>query len=502
MKLPGLDSLRGRMLLAFIGLLVALEVVVALSAHAIIHQNVDTGSNRILLGSVKTVAVAFAEPEPMRQKVMPIALKLLRRRARPVTYYSIYSGGRFIEGFPEIRPPRGDEPEINVRSILGSSLPHMSDYVDPGDSVAVVTPAYLRSGMLHGEAARIATEVRHVPGFDAPVIIQIAIEERLLKAGERNSVAYILIAVGLTLLVGVLLYWRATKWAVRPFLELQGQLEARGASADFRFKALPTAPQEAATFITAFNALLAELKESALAVRRFTSDASHQMRTPLAVLRTHLDLVRRYGVASNFGQDGLADMDGAIGTLERLLLQLISLARAEETPGHASFRQPFDLAAVAAAVAAERFDQARTHGVDLSFEAPDAACAVGHPFLVRELVGNLIDNAVRYNAAGGSVLVQVIGEGETCRLEVSDDGPGIPSEARELVFDRFYRLPRDRERNGSGLGLPIVRALAERMSAALTLDDGPDGRGLKVSIVFEAADMMAEGPPAVAELAA
>src|SRR5258708_10360079 len=107
MKLPGLGPLPGRMLLPFIGLLVALEVVVALSAHAIIHQNVDTGSNRILLGSVKTVAVAFAEPEPMRQKVMPIALKLLRPRARPLTYYSIYSGGRFLEGFPAVRPPPG-----------------------------------------------------------------------------------------------------------------------------------------------------------------------------------------------------------------------------------------------------------------------------------------------------------------------------------------------------------------------------------------------------------
>jgi two-component system sensor histidine kinase TctE len=502
MKLPGLNSLRGRMLLAFIGLLVALELIVALGAHAIIHQNVDTGSNRILLGSVKTVAVAFAEPEPMRRKVMPIALKLLRRRARPVTYYSIYSGGRFIEGFPEIRPPQGDERQINVRSILGSPLPHMSEYVDPGDSLTVVTPAYLRSGVLHGEPVRIATEVRRVQGFEAPVVIQIAIEERLLKAGERNSLGYILVAMGLTLLVGVLLYWRATKWAVRPFLELQGQLEARGASADFRFKALPTAPQEAATFITAFNALLAELKESALAVRRFTSDASHQMRTPLAVLRTHLDLVRRYGVASNFGQDGLADMDGAIGTLERLLLQLISLARAEEAPGHVNFRQPFDLAATAAAAAAERFDQARAHKVEVSFEGPDSACAVGHPFLARELVGNLIDNAIRYNTAGGSVLVRVTGEGASCRLEVIDNGPGIPIEARELVFDRFYRLPRDTERNGSGLGLPIVRALAERMSAALTLDDGPDRRGLKVSIVFEAADALSDTGQAVEELAA
>jgi len=504
MRLPGLSSLRGRMLLAFIGLLVVLELAVALSAHAILHQSEDSGGSRILLGSLKTVSVAFAEPEPMRSKVMPIALKLLRRRARPITYYSVYSGGRFIAGFPEIRPPRGDEPRLAARSIFGARLPHLSEYVDPEDNVTVVTPAYVRPGVFRGEPARIATEVRRVPGFAQPVVIQIAIEEAVLMKGERESVRYILMAVGLTLLVGVMLYWRATKWAIRPFTDLQAQLESRSASDDFRFKPLTAAPQEAATFITTFNALLAELKESALAVRRFTSEASHQMRTPLAVLRTHLDLVRRYGLASNLGQDGLHDMDGAIGTLERLLLQLISLARAEEVSGQAAFREPFDLANAASSAAADRFEQARAHKVDLSFEGADDGpmISVGQPFLARELVGNLIDNAIRYNRPGGSVVVRVERAAESCRLMVVDDGPGIPVEARELVFDRFYRLPRDAERNGSGLGLPIVRALAERMSASLALEDPPGGRGLMVVVEFMGAATGVGEAPRMKDLAA
>jgi two-component system sensor histidine kinase TctE len=256
---------------------------------------------------------------------------------------------------------------------------------------------------------------------------------------------------------------------------------------------LRTAPQEAATFLTAFNTLLGELKESAVSVRRFTSEASHQMRTPLAVLRTHLDLVRRYGVRSNFGQEGLADMDGAIGSLERLLLQLISLARAEEAAGQLALREPFDLAGAASLAAADRFEQARTHQVELSFEgAGEPLMAVGQSFLARELVGNLIDNAIRYNRAGGTVVVRVAPHGDRCRLEIEDDGPGIPAEARELVFDRFYRLPRDAERNGSGLGLPIVRALADRMAATLALEDGPGGQGLRVVITFAASDAAPE----------
>ncbi|WP_133254989.1 sensor histidine kinase [Phenylobacterium hankyongense] len=491
MRLPGLGSLRGRMLLAFIGLLIVLEVAVALSAHAILHQNYDSGGNRILLGSLKTISVAYAAPEPLRSKVVPMALKLLRRRARPITYYSVYSGGRFVEGLPEIRPPSGNEPHIDVRSIFGARLPHMSEYVDAEDGVDVLVPAYIRPGTFRGVPARIGTEVRRAPGFAEPVVVQIAIEESVLMQGEKESIGYIVIVFGLTLLTGVLAYWQATKWAIRPFVDLQAQLESRAASADFRFNPLTAAPQEAATFIFAFNALLGELKESAVAVSRFTSEASHQMRTPLAVLRTHLDLVRRYGVASNFGQEGLHDMDGAIGTLERLLLQLISLARAEEMSGPAEFREPFDLVSAASAAAADRFEQARGHKVELSFEGTyDNAplMAVGQPFLARELVGNLIDNAIRYNTAGGSVVVRVERQGGACRLAVIDDGPGIPAESRELVFDRFYRLPRDTERNGSGLGLPIVRALAERMSATLVLEDGPNGRGLAVVVDFAAAE--------------
>jgi two-component system sensor histidine kinase TctE len=504
MKPPGMNSLRGRMLLAFIGLLVVLELVVALGAHALVHQNFDSGSNRILLGSVKTVAVAFAQPEPMRAKLMPMALKLLQRRARPIPHYSIYSGGKFIQGYAEILPPRGDEARAEVLSVLGVPDTHVSEYVDPGDGLAVITPAYVRYGAFRGEPARIAAEIRRVPGFEDPVIIQIAVTEAVLMGGERSTIKYILIAAGMTLLIGVMLYWQATKWAVRPFLDLQAQLDARGASSDFRFEPLAAAPEEAATFISAFNTLLAELKESALAVRRFTSEASHQMRTPLAVLRTHLDLVRRYGVASNVGQEGLADMDGAIGTLERLLLQLISLARAEEATGHVAFDQPFELGSLAASAAAERFEQARASRIELSFDGDEAETftVIGHPFLAKELVGNLIDNAIGYNRPGGSVSVRVSrGEG-VCRLEVSDDGPGIPQEARQLVFDRFYRLPRDAERNGSGLGLPIVRALAERMSASVTLDDGRNGRGLTVVVDFVAAAAGVEEARRLEELAA
>jgi two-component system sensor histidine kinase TctE len=484
------------MLLAFVGLLVILEIIVGASAQWIVHQNIDTGSNRVLLGSLKTISVAFAEPEPMRSKVMPIALKLLRRRARPVTHYSIYHNGQFVAGYPELKPPRGDEPEINVRSILGTPIEGLSEYVDSGDAVAVVKRAYIRKGSFQGQPVRIATEIRHVPGFEHPVVIQIAIWESVLNVEEHNSLKYILMAASAALLIAVVIYWRATKWAVRPFMELQSQVEARGSASEFRFTSLPAAPQEAATFISAFNTLLAELRESALAVKRFTSEASHQMRTPLAVLRTHLDLVRRYGVRSNIGQDGLADMDGAIGTLERLLLQLISLARAEEWSGQVQLREPFDLVAAVASAAADHFDQAHERNIDLSFDRPeeDPMLASGHGILARELVSNLIDNAVRYNKAGGSVIVRVSRQGSACRMEVIDDGPGIPQEARTMVFDRFYRLPRDGDQHGSGLGLPIVRALAERMSATVVLGEGAEDRGLRVMVDFRpatAADRLA-----------
>ena len=114
------------------------------------------------------------------------------------------------------------------------------------------------------------------------------------------------------------------------------------------------------------------------------------------------------------------------------------------------------------------------------------AMAVGQPGLAAELIGNLLDNAIRYNRPGGAVTVHLYRREGQAMVDIDDDGPGIPEAQREKVWDRFYRMPGNSATPGTGLGLPIARALADRMGAQISLADGRTGRGLCVTIAFRA----------------
>ena len=227
-------------------------------------------------------------------------------------------------------------------------------------------------------------------------------------------------------------------------------------------------------------------------LREFTANASHQMRTPLAVVRVHLDVLERHGPASPRGVAALEDIATAVTSLERLLLQLISLARTEEQgiPADATF----DLAAVASDILAARVVQPGLETMDIGFESEDdgPVAAFGHPVLAAEMIGNLFDNAVRYNRPDGVVTVRVLRREGAARIEVEDNGPGIPAADLERVFERFYRAHAEASPPGSGLGLSIVRALAERMGARVSLNAGAAGRGVLAAVDFTAPQTIGE----------
>jgi two-component system sensor histidine kinase TctE len=213
------------------------------------------------------------------------------------------------------------------------------------------------------------------------------------------------------------------------------------------------------------------------------------MRTPLAVLRMHLDLMRRRGALGGEDRAALDDIEGAARRLERLLAQLIALARADDLAGSGAGRGSIaDLAAIVAEVVAERVPGALAVGIHVQLERPHVPVLVpGDAFLIGELAANLLDNAIRYNPAGGTVLVRIVADDEGSRLEIEDEGPGIPPSERARVFERFYRINRRGGPEGSGLGLAIVRALADRLGARVALCDPAKGSGLLVLVQFRGA---------------
>jgi two-component system sensor histidine kinase TctE len=415
-----------------------------------------------------------------------------------VVNFSVYRGGELLMGDPALRPP----PDYSVKDdgVVDRHQPAafrkqardtqlVRGYIDGADAVSVAQAAYLRDGTLHDRPVRIATEIRRLDGGPDLVAIQIADYVDDQRIYNYTYFAQIAAEGLLVLLVAGLLVWLAIGWGLRPFGALIRQVRAAQTdpSPQFRLQLQPDMPRETVPFVESFNGLMTRLEKVNRSLRQFTSNASHQMRTPLAVARVHLDVLRRAGPHEPAAGAAIRDITYAVESLERLLLQLIALARTDEQS--LAPLQPFDLTALAGRVAVDRAAQGEDDGIDISFAADGPVTALGDPGLATELAGNLIDNAIRHNRPGGTVRV-AIERGPYCaRLVVEDDGPGIPESEREKVWERFYRVAREDAPVGSGLGLPIVRALAERMGASVALATPESGAGLRVVAEFRLAPM-------------
>ena len=214
------------------------------------------------------------------------------------------------------------------------------------------------------------------------------------------------------------------------------------------------------------------------AQRRFIANAAHQLRTPLALLSTQASYALRENAADQ-RREALVALQASSGRLARLAEQLLTLSRAE--PGSRRPRADrIDLTEAALHVLETQMPAAINRKIDLGLDEDGPVPVIGDGTMLREMIVNLVDNAVRYSRAGGSVTVTLSAIDGEAILTVIDDGPGIPSDEREHVLERFYRIAGSAE-EGSGLGLAIVREVAETAGGRVTLGDGAAG-GLAVEV--------------------
>lgn len=279
-------------------------------------------------------------------------------------------------------------------------------------------------------------------------------------------------------------------------------------------------PLEVKPLVHALNRLLARLAHALDTQKAFVADAAHELRTPLAALNLQLQLLER-ARTDDERSEALADLRRGVSRSTRLVEQLLALARAEpsaiaptdsavpESGNTASAGQSagasnpgdedVDLLAVLTDCVTDRMTLATHKNLDLGFARTEALQVRGDGLALRVLFNNLLDNAIKYTPAGGRIDVALLHGAGRPTVEICDTGPGIPEAERERVFDRFYRShlnadnPAGEERDGgdggdivagSGLGLAIVQRIASRHRAEVTLGDGPDGRGLRVSVRF------------------
>ena len=361
--------------------------------------------------------------------------------------------GRLLAGSPDLAPPPAPPPAPNNGA--------------------------LRDARLHGEPVRIAVAALDWQG--APATITVARTVRA-RQGVRSAIVRSLVLLeGVFSLALVGLVWLSVGNGLAPLARLRARLDARG-SADLAPLDDAGMPRELAPVVGAFNALLGRIDAGTQAQDAFRANVAHQLRTPLAGLRLQLEWLAARHTGDPDSTRSLGLMLQANERMIRQTNQLLSLERAEPNRFARARLQPLDLAALVAESIQHFVEQAAAKDIDLGFELAPAPLQ-GDRFLLRDLVDNLVDNALRYTPAGGRVTVACGGAAQGGSfLRVEDNGPGIPAHQRQQVFERFVRL--DEKTVGSGLGLAIVRDIANLHGAELSLGEPGEGSGAVFTVVF------------------
>jgi two-component system sensor histidine kinase TctE len=278
----------------------------------------------------------------------------------------------------------------------------------------------------------------------------------------------------------IALAWFGVARGLVPLEHLRAELSSREPR-DLRPLSPGTAPVEIAPVVNAFNELLEHVRDTNLLQQRFLANAAHQLRTPLAGLQMHLELLLRRELPAEVRTE-ITRMHGATVRASRLANQLLALAKAESAHDSGHAFEIVDLRAVADAAARDWAPKAHAQKIDLGF-ALERAVIAGDPLLLPEMVDNLIDNALLYTPSGGSVTVNTGCERDIPFLSIEDTGPGIPAEERTKVLERFYRMA-GTPGEGSGLGLAIVQEVVDRHGGVLEIHPNGERGGTCIRVSF------------------
>ncbi len=344
----------------------------------------------------------------------------------------------------------------------------------PASAMADAKDGYSET-TVNGQLLRVLTR------WDARHEFMIQVGEPL--AGRESLARHITLKLLLPTFIALpllaLLIWFGIGAGLRPLQQLKQEVKQRAAN-QLEPLAMTGVPEEVAPLVQALNDLFARLELAFESERRFTADAAHELRTPLAALKIQAQVALR-SMDDKERNAALENVLHGVDRATRLVEQLLTLARVDPETAAASFKQ-MDLHSLTARVMAVIEPLARAKNIELIFEDGAACNVFGNDAQLGLLLRNLLDNAIRYTPNGGRVSVSV-GDTEGVVLAVRDTGPGIPKAEREQVQKRFYRIAGSGE-EGSGLGLSIVRRIAELHGARIELSDNEEGQGLLARVIW------------------
>jgi len=384
-----------------------------------------------------------------------------------------------------LRADDSDHVYYQVRGPSGEVLSGERDFPPPPDEERpAIGEVRLRDDEMRGLDVRVAyTWVRvDLPGAP-PALVQVAETREKRSVLATEIIKGVMLPQFVILPLAVLLVWLALVRGIKPLSQLEERIRARKPD-DLSPLDEKAVPLEVAPLVSSVNDLLRRLKDSIATQKRFLADAAHQLKTPLAGLRMQADLAQREGANAEELKQSLKQIGRSSVRATHTVNQLLALARAESS-GKTLPRQPCDLARITQEVVQDLVPRAMDKHIDLGYDgalpgAPGVS-VVGNPTLLKELIRNLLDNAINYTpstpAHPGVITARVLTDpiGAVALLQVEDSGPGIPEAERELVFQPFYRSLGTNV-DGSGLGLPIVLEIARQHEAAVRLEDAHPGQ--------------------------
>jgi two-component system sensor histidine kinase TctE len=395
-----------------------------------------------------------------------------------MAHVSIKQGQVALDPDPNRKPPlpRPDSIRYALRDAQGRLL--AGDPQMPVVAMSSETSQQLALTQIDRRSLRTLTT-----RFDTPAgVITITVadtsgtSEPEARLGFMSTLLWDFVQLDLTLV----LVWVGIQLGLRPIRRLRDEI-ARRSPLDLRPIVETSAPREIAPLVITLNRLFGMLRTSVQSQQQFIANTAHQLRTPITGMQAQLGLLIAEPAAQPVKARLLTLQEG-VKQLAHSANQLLTLARADSSANLTAKNQAVDLQAIVGEVVAKFFDRALQSNIDLGVDAHSVS-VFADPSLLDDLLSNLVDNALKYTPAGGSVTVSAGRNNGRPYLAVEDTGTGIPEPERPRVRQRFYRMPNS-PGHGSGLGLAIVDEIARLYDATLTLGSGANGAGTRILIQF------------------
>jgi len=473
-KYPNRYSLRRRLVvwLFFPGMIIGLLAL--WDAYDTALGTVNSILDRVLAGSAMAIAekIELDQSGKLQVDTTHIHLDMMRPAQQDKTFYKIEAiGGTFISGTKSLNFPHSAKTDSQKTTF--SDLTYQQSLLR-----AVAYNNSISSGGTTISYRIIVAETTN------------ARNDQVNKFMTRTGIRFIA-----TLVIAFTTIWVIVGISLRPLDQLQVAISRR--NPDELHPIDQDVPLEVEELVDTINSFMHKLDNALDALRNFTGNASHQLRTPMAIIKTQLALTSRASTleeAKNAAKIG----DQAVSHAERILSQLLLLARVDQANSRRIDTPPINLTQITKQITEQYLQMAETHKQDLGFQSLETDCRPiycrANPMLMEELLRNLVENAIKYSGEGSEITVRVLSNPGLAILEVEDNGPGIPAELRVQVRARFSRVAvpipsspsktQNAQTSGAGLGLAIVSEIAKLFNGSLDLYNGRDHKGLIARVSF------------------